>query len=173
MSWLDQIGGVLQQYAGGAAPPPNSQEHLDQVAQAAPPAALSEGVAQAFRSDQTPPFQEMLSQIFGGAAPHQQAGILNLLISTVGPTLVSQVLGGKGVSGLAGLLSGGQNQVSPQQAASVPPDAVGEIASHAVQQNPSIIDQVSQYVSSHPDLLKQLGSSGVSNILMGMAQRYL
>jgi hypothetical protein len=172
MSWLDQIGGVLQQYAGGTAPS-DTQEHLNQVAQAAPQDALSEGIAQAFRSDQTPPFQEMLSQIFGGAAPHQQAGILNLLISAAGPALASQVLGGSGLSGLAGLLSGGQGQVSPEQAAGVPPAAVGQIAAHAVQQNPNIVDQVSQYVSGHPELLQQLGNSGISNLLMGLAKKYL
>jgi hypothetical protein len=173
MSWLDQIGGVLEQYTGEGATPPDTEEHFNQIAQAAPQAALSEGVAQAFRSDQTPPFQEMLSQLFGGAAPHQRAGLLNLLISAVGPALVSQVLGGKGLSGLAGLLSGGQSQVSPEQATNVPPDAVGEIAARAVEQNPNIIDQVSRYVSGHPELLKQLGHSGISNILMGMAQKYL
>jgi hypothetical protein len=173
MSWLDQIGSVLQQYAGENPNPSDPKGHFDQIAQAAPQSTLSEGVSQAFRSEQTPPFQEMLSQLFGGAAPHQKAGILNLLISAVGPLLVSQVLGGKGLSGLGSLLSGGQKQVSPEQAAQVPPDVVGEIASHSVQQNPTIIDQVSQYVSGHPELLKQLGNSGISSILTGIAQRFL
>ena len=53
------LGSLLQQYAGGSAPPANVDEHFDQVAQNASPADLSQGLAAAFRSDQTPPFGQM------------------------------------------------------------------------------------------------------------------
>src|SRR5215211_2768898 len=97
-NWLNQLGGVL-----------------DQFTQLAPQSALAGGFAEAFRSDQTPPFGQMLGQLFGQSGGYQRAGILNTLISTLGPTLVAQLLSRRGVSGLGGLLSGGQSEVTPEQ----------------------------------------------------------
>ena len=53
MGWLNQIGGLLQQYSGGNANTGNADQDFQQVAQHAPPAALSPGLADAFRSDKT------------------------------------------------------------------------------------------------------------------------
>ena len=65
---------------------------------------LSEGLAEAFRSSETPPFAQMLGGLFGRSDGQQRATILNQLIAAVGPQVLAQ-LGG----GLAGLLRGGQN----------------------------------------------------------------
>src|SRR5262249_30328459 len=106
MSWLDRIGGLLQQYAGGGAGQPAPQVHndFDQVAQNAPQGALANGIAAAFRSDQTPPFAQMVGQLFGQSNSAQQAGLLNTLLQSASPQVLQQVLGG---SGLAGLVGGG------------------------------------------------------------------
>ena len=67
MSWLNQVGDLLKQYASSegaaAAPAPDVHAHFDEVAQAAPAGAIAEGLAAAFRSDQTPAFGQMLSGI--------------------------------------------------------------------------------------------------------------
>ena len=63
------LGSLLQQYVGGAAPTANVQEHFDQVAQNAPPEAVSDGLAAAFHSDSTPPFGQMVGQLFGAGDP--------------------------------------------------------------------------------------------------------
>src|SRR5919107_4315229 len=108
MSWMDQIGNILQQYQGAnaQAAPDNVEDDFDQFAQNAPPDALADGLAAAFRSEQTPPFPSMLSQLFDQSNGQQRAGILNTLIRTLGPTVVAQILsrraGGGGASGGGG-----------------------------------------------------------------------
>lgn len=175
MNWMDQIGGILGQYGGtGAqAAPDDVQDHFDQFAQAAPQSAIADGLASAFRSNDTPPFPQMLGQLFGQSNGQQRAGILNTLISAVGPTVLAQVLsraggGGGGLAGLAGLLGGGQ-QVSPEVAQQVPTEAVQEIARHAEQHDPSIIDRVSGIYAEHPQLVKTLGAAALTAVLAKVA----
>lgn len=109
MDWMNQIGGLLQQYQGGNAnqEPDAVHNDFDQVTQNAPPSALANGIAGAFRSDQTPPFAQMAGQLFSNASGSQRAGLLNTLISAAGPAVVSQVLGGGGGGGLGQMLGGG------------------------------------------------------------------
>ena len=54
---------------------------------------LAEGLAHAFKSDQTPPFEQMVSGLFGQSNPDQKAGLLNQLLAALGPGGVAQVLG--------------------------------------------------------------------------------
>ena len=129
MSWLQQLGGLLGQYAGGQ-PGGNPVDDFGQFAQGAPPDALAHGIAHAFRSDQTPPFPNMLGQLFGQSDPHQRAGLLNTLMGAVGPGLMQQALGG--------MFGGGQ--VTPEQAARMSPHQVQQLAGMAEQQDPGIID---------------------------------
>ena len=172
MSWMDQIGNMLQQYAGAnaQAAPDNVQDDFDQFAQNAPQSALSDGLAAAFRSDQTPAFGQMVAQMFAGAGGQQRAGILNTLIGALGPTILAQLLSGGG-GGLADLLRGGQREVTPEQAAQVSPDTVAKIAEEAEQKDPSIIDRVSDFYSEHPTLIKTLGSAALTIALARIAQR--
>lgn len=74
MGWIDRVGGLLQKYAGASAssPPPGAADDFAKVAQSAPPAALSGGLAAAFRSGSTP-FSELVSQLFAQSDPAQRA----------------------------------------------------------------------------------------------------
>lgn len=178
MNWMDQIGGILQQYtgAGAQAAPSGVHDDFDRFAQAAPQSAVADGLAAAFRSNETPPFPQMLGHLFGQSNGQQRAGILNTLIGAVGPTVLSQIIarrggGGAGLAGLAGLLGGGeqQQQVSPDVAQQVPPEAVQEIAQHAEQRDPSIIDTVSNIYAAHPQLIKTLGGAALTVALAKIA----
>jgi len=73
-SFLD----ILNQYrnASAAAPPPNVEQDYSQVAQSAPQSHLASGLTEAFRSDQTPSFGEMLGTLFSNSNGQQRAGIL-------------------------------------------------------------------------------------------------
>src|SRR5262245_39300049 len=146
MSWLERIGGLLNQYVGGAASPGQVENHYDQVAQQAPPAAIADSLAAAFRSDQTPPFEQMVGQLFGQSNANERAGLLNTLMAAAGPGVLQSALGG----GFGNLFGGGQ--VTPQQASQIPPEAVEQAAAQAAQQNPSIIDQISGFYAQHPTL---------------------
>ncbi len=192
MSWMDQIGNMLQQYSGagaqqqqtGAATQPalsQVQDDFDQFAQAAPPAAMADGLAAAFRSEQTPPFPQMLGQLFGQSDGTQRASILNTLIGALGPTVLAQILarrgGGGGTGGgigdlLGGLLGGGgQQQVTPEMARQVPTEAVEELAQQAEQRDPSIVDMASNFYAEHPQLVKTLGAAALAIALAKIAQR--
>jgi hypothetical protein len=59
---LSDLLNVIQQYSGASAsnPPANTHEDFSKVAQTAPQTHLAGGLAEVFRSDQTPPFPEMM-----------------------------------------------------------------------------------------------------------------
>jgi hypothetical protein len=172
MDWMNQLGDLLQQYNGAqpAQAPDTVEDDFDQLAQNAPQSALSDGLAAAFRSDQTPAFGQMVAQMFASAGGQQRAGILNTLVGALGPTVLAQLLSGGG-GGLADLLRGGQSEVTPEQAAQVSPDTVAKIAEEAEQKDPSIIDRVSEFYSEHPTLIKTLGSAALTIALARIAQR--
>jgi hypothetical protein len=174
MDWMNQLSGILQQYNGAqpAQAPDTVHDDFDQLAQAAPNSAVADGLAAAFRSDQTPAFGNMVAQMFGNANGQQRAGILNTLMQALGPTIISQIMSrGGGLSGLAGLFGGGQNEVTPEQAQQVSPEAVQELAAQAEQKDPSIIDRVSGFYAEHPTLVKGLGAAALTIALAKIAER--
>ena len=79
MNWMDQIGGMLQQYANQQPAAESAEQDFDNVANVAPREAVSSGLAGAFRSSDTPPFGNMLGQLFGQSNGSQRANVLNTL----------------------------------------------------------------------------------------------
>ena len=170
MSWLDEVGKLLKQYTSSgaaAAPALDVQAHFDQVAQAAPSSAIAEGLAAAFRSDQTPAFGQLLSTLFTNSNADQKAGMLNQLISSVNPATLTQILSG---AGLTGLLGGAAAQLSPDQAQRVSPEVVQQLATHAEKANPSIVDTLSSFYAQHGTLVKTLGGTVLTVVLAKMAE---
>ncbi len=168
MSLFDQLGGMLQQYAGGNTPanPQQATEHLDQVARQASPGELSNVLTQVFQSPQTGTFGQNISSIFQQSNPQQQAGILNQLLPSLGAGGLG-ALGGLLSSGLGGLVGGGQ--VSPQAAQQISPADVERIANHAQQQNPSVVQQAGDFYAQHPTLIKALGAGAAVFALKNIA----
>jgi hypothetical protein len=161
MSWMDLISNL----GGAAMAPENAHEQFDQVSQHAPPEVVAGGLSQAFRSDRTPAFPEMVSNLFSHSDPNQRAGLLQRLLGAVGPGAVA------GLPSLAGLLGGG-GQITPQVANQVSPEQVQQLASHAEKQNPSVVDQVSSFYSQHPQVVKALGGLALTIALQHMLQRH-
>lgn len=153
---------LLQDALGGN----NPSAKFDQVAQTASTEQLGQGLAAAMRSDQTPPFSSMVGDLFGKSSPAQQAGLLNQILSTVGPAALSAVAGGA----LGRILSPGQTQVTPEQAAQVSPEQAQEIAAHAEQHQPAVVDQVSAFYAQHAGLIKTLGGAAVALTLAKMKE---
>jgi len=162
---------ILQQYSNlGAAPSPYAHDHFDEVARTAPPDVLGQGVADAFRSDQTPAFGEMVSQMFGRSNPQQQAGALNQLLRSLGPAVLAS-LGGGILNRLGAGTNTGFPQLTPQQASQLTPEQVQEIANRAEQHDPSVFDKIGGFYAQHPQLVKTLGSAALSIALAGVANR--
>jgi hypothetical protein len=173
MDFMNQIGGLLQKYAGmqAAQAPDTAQDDFDQLTNSVPRSTLTEGIAEAFRSNQTPPFEQMLGQIFGNSGGQQRASIINTLIATLGPQLVAQFLNRGGASGLAGLLNSGQNHLTPEQAEQIPAETVQEIATIAEKKDPSVIDRISDFYAEHPTLVKTLGAAALTVALSKIAEK--
>ena len=174
MDWLNQLGGILQQYSGASAQraPQTVDDDFDNFVQAAPQGTIAEALSAAFRSDETPAFGQMAGQLFGQSSGPQRANILNTLIATLGPSLVAQFLSRGGSAGLASMLGGGQTEITPEQAEQVSPEEVQEIAARAEQKDPSIIDTFSNFYAEHPTLIKTLGGVALTVALAKIAQRH-
>lgn len=173
MNWMDMVSGLAQQYGGGATPPANQvEQHYDQVAQAAPTSALANALSGMFRSDQTPAFGQLAGQLFGRSGGSQQASVLNSLLASAGPAVISQMLSGGSFPGLSSILGGGASrQISPQEAAQVSPQEVQDLATHVEKHDPSVVDRVSEIYAQHPAVIKTLGSAALAVALAKIAQR--
>src|SRR5271170_2118770 len=171
MTWTDKVGDLLRHYtSGGAAaqPAPDVNAHFDQVAQAAPLSTIAEGLTAAFNSDKTPAFGQMLSTLFNNSTGDQKAGMLNQLLSSVPPGTLSQVLS---AAGLAGLTGAGNTQLTPDQAEKLTPEAVQQLATHAQNSNPSVVESVSNFYAQHTTLIKTLGGAAMTVALAKVAER--
>jgi hypothetical protein len=164
---------ILQHYAQPTAPAnaDTAQAHYDEVSKSAPPEVMGQGLGDAFRADHTPPFGQMVGQLFGQSDPQQRAGVLNQLLGAVGPGVLAS-LGG----GMLARLGGQANtaavpQLTPQQASQLTPEQVQEIATHAQQHDPSVVDKIGGIYAQHPQLVKTLGSAALAVVLAGVANR--
>ena len=102
----------------------------------------------------------MVSGMFAQSNGEQKAGLLNQLIGSVNPAALTQMLSSAGLTGLTGLLSGGQTQLTPAQAQQIPPEVVQQMANHAEKNSPSIVDSLSNFYAQHTTLGKNAGRNG-------------
>ena len=162
---------ILQQYAGNATAAANGNvhDHFDQVAPQVPQQDLGSGIAAAFRSDATPPFGQMVGNLFDRSNPQQQAGVLNQLVQSLGAGGLSAVAGGV----LGKMLGSGPTPatITPDQASQLSPSDVTAIAAHAQKQDPSIVDRVGSFYAQHPTLVKTLGAVALSAVMGQLSSR--
>ncbi len=167
---MNEVANVLQNYSQGnqaAAAPNDIEQHFGQVAQAAPQSAVADGLSAMFRSSQTPPFAQMVGQLFSNSNGSQRASLLNtLLASGAGAGILSQLTQAAGIT-----LPGGGAPITPETAAQIPAEAVQQAAAHAEQHDPSIIDRVSEIYAQHPTLVKTLGAAALTMALSHLANR--
>src|SRR5215470_16740004 len=100
MGWLEAVTDIVERYqSGDNARSSDSATHEDfqQVVQSAPRDMVTNGIAGMFRSNDTPPFAEMISNLFSRSNQSQRVGLLNHLLSAVPPATIA---------GLPGLGSG-------------------------------------------------------------------
>ena len=183
MSAQIDLASILQQYF--TTPPgqavPGAESHYEQAVYQAPRDTIGQGLAAAFRAEQTPPADQMVAQLFGRSNPLQQAGLLNQLMRTLGPVVLASIAG-KVMSGLqqAKVPSAGGGdtqssdvpspQITPQQAQQVTPQQISEITKRATEQDPTVLDRLGGFYAQHPDLVKTLGGAALTVALAKMAQ---
>src|SRR5215471_20079214 len=113
MGLLDDVKGMLSQYATNAAPAGDAGAHFQQVAQSVDSGTLAHGIAAAMRSDETPPFAQMVSQLFSSGSSDQKTAMVNTLLSSINPQQRAQL-----ASLIPGL--GSMATVTSAQASAVP-----------------------------------------------------
>ncbi|HEY6929068.1 MAG TPA: hypothetical protein VJA66_05265 [Thermoanaerobaculia bacterium] len=163
MGILDNLKDLARQAASGNASTADVHDAFDQVAKSVPQGSLADGIAHAFNSDKTPPFEQMVSGLFGQSSPEQKAGLLNQLLGSLGPQASQALAAAGGVGALQGLLSG--KNVTPQQAQQVPPQAIEAVAQQAARKDPSIVDRAAGFYAQHPDLVKGIGVAALGLLM--------
>ncbi len=83
MSLLGTLGDFVNQATSPGALEADVHGAYDDVARTAPPGALADGLTHAFNSDQTPPFEEMVSGMFSRSNPNQKAGLINQILGSL------------------------------------------------------------------------------------------
>lgn len=141
---------------------PKTQNRISRRSPKRSPSHLASGLAEAFRSNQTAPFAQMIGTLFSNSNGQQRAGILNHLLSSVEPGAASGILGN---------FLGTGSQVTPEQAQQVSPEAVHQLAAQAEQNDPSIIEKASGFYAQHPTLVKALGAGSLALIMSHMSRR--
>jgi len=109
-----------------------------------------------------------VGSLFSQSNGEQKAGLLNQLLSSVNPATLSSLAGG---GALASLLGAGKPVTPDDQAQSVSPQMVQQLASHAEKADPSVVDKASSLFAQHPTLIKTLGGAALSIALAKVAQR--
>jgi len=165
MTLFDSVKAVLAQYASGTASAADAETHFHDVARSIDAGTLANGIAEAMRSNQTPPFAELVSQLFANASAEQKAGMLTALLNALPAdqrAKFSSLIPGVGAAA---------SPVSGAVASSVSPDVVAQVAQQAERHNPSVIDTMSAFYAQHPTLIKTLGSAVLMIAMRKIAQR--
>lgn len=131
------------------------------IAQALPTETVTIGLSEAFRSDQTPAFEQLLVQSFEQGDARQRAAVLGRLLDAAGP----QVLRGLQEKGVL------PAQVDHQAADRLGPEVVQEIAGAVSRENPALIDDISDCYAADPALASTLGGGALNVALEKIAQR--
>lgn len=173
MDWLNQVTDILDKYGSSRSSnvPDTVDADFDRLSRTAPSEHVSEGLAEAFRSQQTPPFASMLSQLFGRSPANQKSNVLNTLVATLGPAVVSQLLARHGAGRAATELQNGGSKISPEVAEQIPASSVEAVAAEAEKKDPSIIDRISKFYADQPALIKTLGGLALTVAMAKVAQR--
>jgi hypothetical protein len=150
-------------------PPPHVFDDFDRVAQEAPPEEISHGLEEAFRSDATPPFEQMVGQLYERSDPQQRAGLLQEILASLGGGMAGGAAGGALGDILRNVVRG--NRVSPEEARQIPAEKVEAATREAADRNPSLIERVSRFYAQPPQLVHTLWQAALGIALTQMARR--
>jgi hypothetical protein len=172
MTQEKDLSSVLQQYATetGVYSTQKVEQDFAQVKQQVPAEQVTNGLSEAIRSEQTPPFDQMVGQSFEQGDPRQRAGMLNHLLDGAGPAVVNTLLqNGVPPAALQGI-DGQEAAVTPELAGQLDPIVVQQVALDAQRENPDVIDRMSNLYAEDPELVKTLGGGTLSVALGKIAE---
>jgi hypothetical protein len=144
MNWMD----VLSRYRDTPRVPDTVSDDFDAIAREVPRHDLSDGLEEAFRSEQTPPFEQMVRQMFEHSNPDQRAGALNRFRDALG-----------------------RGPLTPDEARDVTPHEAEALAATARNASPNIMQRMAQFYADHPRLVQTLGQAALGIAMNRMAMR--
>jgi hypothetical protein len=169
----ENIGALLQKYTAiGEVHSVEKVEHdFDQVVRQTPREEITNGLSEAFRSDQTPSFGQMVGKVYGEGNPEQRAGMVNLLLEGAGANMLDSInheslLGGMVIQHVSERVA-----ITPEQAAQLMSEEVELLANQAEKENPAIVDMISNFYAQNPTLAKPLGGDALSIAMDKIAQQ--
>jgi hypothetical protein len=112
----------------------------------------------------------MLSQLFDRSPSNQKRNVLNTLVATLGPALVSQLLAKHGATQAVKELQAGNAEMSPVLAEEIPSNSIEAVAAEAEKKDPSIVDRISKFYAEQPALIKTLGGLALAVAMARVAQ---
>ena len=150
----NDVSAVLQQYAAetGVHSVQKVEQDFVTIAQQVPAETVTDGLAEAMHSEQTPPFHDMLCDSYARGDTVQREGMLARLLAFTGQDLHRPHADGR-VGGL------------PE------PEVFRQIAREAAERDPAVIDKMSEFYAIDPVAGKTLGGVALSIALGKMAER--
>lgn len=145
----NDVSAVLQQYAAETGV--HSMQKVEQdfvtIAQQVPAETVTDGLAEAMHSEQTPPFHDMLCESYARSDTVQREGMLARLLAFAGRDLHRPHGGGL-----------------PE------PEEFRQIAREAADQDPAVIEKMSEFYAIDPFAGRTLGGAALSIALGKMAE---
>lgn len=172
MSSKKDISFVLQQYAmeTGVYSKQKVESDFVEVTQQVSAEHVTNGLSEAIRSEQTPPFDQTVGQSFEQGDAHQRAGMLNQLLDAAGPAAVKPLMESGVLLDTLNAIDGRDPGVTPEVAEQLHPELVQQIAQQAEQENPEVIDRMSNFYAEDPKLVKTLEGGTLSIALTKIAE---
>lgn len=120
----------------------------------------NDGLSHAFRSDETPSFEQMVSGLFNHSTPEQKSGFVSHLLGVLGPAGFARALSAAGMGqGPRGVSSGGS------LTATLSPEAMQAMAQRSGAKDPSIVHKAANFFSEHPTLVKSIGVGALALLM--------
>jgi hypothetical protein len=161
MSFLDQIGSILNQYQGGAMPSrEDAHAHYDEIAKSVPTDVLAQSIGPALESMDTAHLKDKITQAAAQMTPEQRSAFLQQILAGLG-----------GAGGLGAVLTrAGASPSLAQDPTTATPQDVGSVAAYAKEHQPELFRRATEFYAQHPTLVKVLGTVAIASIarrLMG------
>jgi len=160
---LDDSGSFASDLANGRISESQVHQAYDETVREVPPATLADGLSEAFRSDRTPPFEQMLTGLYRQSNPAQKAGLINQILAGLGAAGAAQVLPTGWIRSFPGVLRGAR--VTPLQATQVPAEEVEVLARKAASRDPRILERAADFYAQHPALVKGIGAGALALLM--------
>ena len=163
MSFMDQIGSILNQYQSGATPDRvRAREHYDEIARNVPPNVLASTIGPALSGLDPQHLEQRIAQSASAMTPEQRGSFLQ--------TILGGLAAGSAGGGLPSLLNriGASPSIAtnPEQAS---PEDVAKVTTYAKENQPDVFHRAMEFYAQHPTLVKVLGTLAIASIAKNLA----